>query len=65
MTQALICESRRGQQLQTLNLTEMSSLAEGEEVEELGDIVPSVTRQSATVPIPWVGRLGADAHLTL
>ena len=40
VSQALVGEARRGEQLETLDLTEMGALAQREEVEELGDIVP-------------------------
>lgn len=41
VSQALVGEARRGEQLETLDLAEMGALAQREEVEELGDIVPA------------------------
>lgn len=42
VAQALVGEARGSQQLETFYLAEVGSLAEGEEVKELGDIVPPV-----------------------
>lgn len=44
MAQTFVGEARGGQQLQTLDLAKMCSLAEGKEVEQFCDIVPSVSR---------------------
>jgi len=39
VSQALVGEARRGEELQALDLTKVGALAECEEVEELGHIV--------------------------
>ena len=39
IAQSLVRKARGGQQLQTFDLAEMGALAQGEEIEELGDIV--------------------------
>ncbi|KAL9054492.1 MAG: hypothetical protein Q9162_004138 [Coniocarpon cinnabarinum] len=44
ISQALVGETLRGQQLEALNLTEVRAFTEGEEIEELGDIVASDVR---------------------
>lgn len=41
IAQTLVGEAGTGEQLQTFNLTKMGALAQGEQVEQLGDIVPS------------------------
>lgn len=47
MPQPLVCESWRCKQLQTFDLTEMCPLAEGEQVEELRDVVAPVSRNES------------------
>ena len=42
MSQALVGEAGRGQQLETFDLAEVGALAEGEEVEQLRDVVSPV-----------------------
>lgn len=64
MAQPFVCEAWRRQQLQTLNLTKMSSFAKSEEIQELCDVVPSVVQQSVVGP-GVVDGIGWDAHLTL
>lgn len=43
MTKTLVRKSRRRKELQAFDLTEMGSLAQGEEVEEFRDIVTAVS----------------------
>lgn len=45
IAQALVCETRRSQQLQAFYLAEMGSFTKRKEVEEFCDIVPSVAGQ--------------------
>lgn len=42
MAKSFVGESGRGQELDTLDLAEMCPLTEGEEIQQLGDIVASV-----------------------
>ena len=42
VSQPLVCESWRGEEFEAFYLAEVRSLAEGEEVEELGDVVSPV-----------------------
>lgn len=42
MAKTLICKSRRRKELQAFDLTEVGSLAQGEEIEEFRDIVTAV-----------------------
>lgn len=45
ITQTLIRETGGSEQLQALDLTKVGAFAQGEEVEELGDIVPSAVAE--------------------
>ena len=61
VAETLVSETRGGQQLQTFNLAEMCPLAEGEEVEQLRDVVPPACVSTCA---PRAARLH-PTHLTL